>query len=147
MEEIVVDLFGDKIPLHGHGLAIRLVIDYLFTFPRREAYLSLRERCSKYLHLIALILVVRSNADCDGSCALHRLDHICIHQVAFHIQDTFQTFSKNLHFCCCVYGQYRRGKGSCKHIPLQVIQHYGIVLTEFICRYYALVRDSQVLIQ
>jgi hypothetical protein len=47
----------------------------------------------------------------------------------------------------CVDGQYRRGKSSCKHIPLQVIQHYGIVLTEFICRYYTLVRDSQVLIQ
>ena len=147
MEEVVVDLFGDKIPLHGHSLAIRLVIYYLFTFSRRKAYLSLRERCSKHLHLIALVLVVRSDADCDGSSTLHRLNHICIHQVAFHIQDTFQTLGKNLHFCSSVYGQYRRGKGSSKHIPLQVIQHYGIVLTEFICRYYTLVRDPKVLIQ
>ena len=108
MECLIIELFRNQVTCDCDCLTIKLIIYDFASLTGRESYLSVWKRCCKHLNDVFVGIVVRGDSDSDSALSLDHLDVVCIHQVAFHIQDTFQSFGQSPHLCRSLKRKDRR---------------------------------------
>ena len=92
MQNLIVALLCLKISKDNSRPAVHLVVDDRITLSCRIAYLPFRKRSCEHLHVIIVLLLLRSDSDGNLSSALYSLYVLSQEKVGFHFNDTLKSF-------------------------------------------------------